>query len=106
MTRTQYLKDTAIGYARRGLPVFPLYHATERGQCTCNNPECDRIAKHPRTNHGFKDATTVPERVSEFWERNPLANIGIATGVEAGVIVIDIDPRHGGDASLRRYEAE
>ena len=34
------------------------------------------------------------------------ANVGIVTGVISGLVVLDIDPRHGGEASLARWELE
>jgi hypothetical protein len=39
-----------------------------------------------------------------WFERWPDANIGIITGEISNLIVIDIDPDHGGDASLERLE--
>jgi len=32
-------------------------------------------------------------------------NIGILTGSDTGVFVLDVDPRHGGDESLKTLEA-
>ena len=46
---------------------------------------------------GLKQATTDESTIKDWWTVQPDANIAIATGA---VIVIDIDPRHGGDASL------
>jgi hypothetical protein len=34
----------------------------------------------------------------------PDANVAIATGMESGIFVLDIDPRHGGDKSLEMLE--
>ncbi len=41
------------------------------------------------------------EQVEEWWQAWPDANVGIVTGVVSGVAVIDVDPRSGGDSSLR-----
>jgi hypothetical protein len=39
------------------------------------------------------------------WFRHwPDANIGIVTGEISNLIVLDVDPKHGGDASLQRLE--
>jgi hypothetical protein len=61
---------------------------------------CEHLGKHPRTKHGVKAATTNPEKIKRWWKRNPDANVGIATGAESGIIVLDIDPRHDGDKML------
>ena len=84
-------------YAAHGFPVFPLHSATG-GACSCGDPECQNPGKHPRTEHGFKDATTDPEIIAAWWERWPDANIGIPTGAPSGLLVVDCDPRNGGPA--------
>lgn len=44
-------------------------------------------------------------QVRGWWRRWPQANVGVVTGEVSGVAVVDVDPRHGGDASLRDLEA-
>jgi archaellum biogenesis ATPase FlaH len=44
--------------------------------------------------------------VRHWWDGEPDANIGIRTGTESGVVVVDIDPRHGGLASLQEMQAK
>ena len=51
---------------------------------------------------GFHDATDDVERIRAWWRRWPHANIGIA--VPVGMVVIDIDPRDGGDETLSDLE--
>jgi hypothetical protein len=79
------LHQAARWYAKRGKPVFP----------------CKPHGKDPLTPHGFKDATTDLAQIDLWWTRWPDANIGMPTGQASGVIVFDIDPRHGG---LESYE--
>ena len=62
--------------------------------------------KLPLTEHGFKDASRDPEVQRQWWERKPNANIGIPTGTVNDLVVIDIDPKHGGLESLRELEGE
>ncbi len=50
--------------------------------------------------HGVKDATDDPAIITEWGICWPDANIGIATGSASGVIVLDVDPRNGGNESL------
>jgi hypothetical protein len=44
--------------------------------------------------------------LAEWWRRWPAANVGIATGARSGLLVLDVDPRHGGDDVLAALEAE
>jgi hypothetical protein len=94
--------DQALAYARRGWPIFPV-HTARAGQCSCGHPACDRVAKHPRTEHGLKDATTSTSAIVEWWTRWPEANIGLPTG--GHFAVLDVDPKIGGDEALRALEA-
>lgn len=38
--------------------------------------------------------------MAAWWRRWPDANIGVATGGEAGLVVVDVDPRNGGEDGL------
>jgi hypothetical protein len=62
--------------------------------------------KHPMTAHGVNDATTDRNRINTWWTESPNANIGIATGSEAGILVLDIDPRNKGKETLARLKKE
>jgi hypothetical protein len=84
----------AASYSRRTWRIIPLHSITVDGRCTCGNERCSSPGKHPRTKNGVKDATNDRETVLAWWQRDPDSNIGIATG--KGLLVIDIDPRHGG----------
>ena len=46
------------------------------------------------------------ELVERWWTRWPKANIAVITGRLSGVVVIDVDPRHGGDRALALLEQE
>ncbi|MGH7745816.1 MAG: bifunctional DNA primase/polymerase, partial [Candidatus Dormibacteria bacterium] len=45
---------------------------------------------------GVNDATTDARIIAAWWAATPDANVAIACGA-SGLVVIDIDPRHGGD---------
>lgn len=75
---------SALAYASRGWPIFP----------------CRRRGKEPLTRHGFRDATCDPATIRTWWQRWPDANIGMPAGQASGVVVLDVDPRNGGDESL------
>jgi Bifunctional DNA primase/polymerase, N-terminal len=99
-----YLKSQALEYARL-LPVIPLHTITE-GRCSCGPVDCARPGKHPLTPHGVKDATTDRDQIKAWWAEWPDANIGLAPGREPDILVLDIDPRHGGNRRLRRLETK
>jgi hypothetical protein len=95
--------DAALTYAARGWNVFPC-HSVIDGRCTCGERDCDKPGKHPRTAHGFKDATTDASVIRAWWERWPEANVAIATGQCSGLAVLDVDDYAGGDDELRELE--
>lgn len=80
--------------------VFPL-HTPKDGICSCKKGvDCHSPGKHPRTENGFKDGTQDIDTIKRWWKRWPDANIGIWC---KGMIVVDIDPRNGGDKSLETW---
>lgn len=97
--------DAALDYAARGLPVLIL-HGIRNGACTCTaGPECDRSpGKHPRTAHGKDDATADPRVIRRLLDRWPDSNIGIRP--IPGLVVLDVDPRNGGDRTLAALERQ
>jgi hypothetical protein len=71
-------------YAERfGFAVFPLAPRS----------------KKPIVIGGFKAATKDATQIDAWWKRTPAANIGIATGAVSDLVVLDMDPRHGGEES-------
>ncbi|MGB6164029.1 MAG: bifunctional DNA primase/polymerase [Pseudonocardiaceae bacterium] len=98
VTAPDGLAGWAVRYATHGLPVLPL-HSVRDGRCTCATA-CKSPGKHPLTRHGKDDASTELTQITAWWDRWPWANIGIRP--PARVIVLDIDPRNGGDTALER----
>jgi hypothetical protein len=82
-----------------GWAVFPL-HWIAAGKCSCKRTDCGNQGKHPLVGHGFLDATRDAAQIEQWWSKWPAANIGIATGRASGLVVLDVDPRNGGDDSL------
>jgi len=101
------LIGAALDLAKLGLPVFPAWSVRQLGArlvCACPKAgNCTSPAKHPMVTHGVTEALTDAERVARWWRNRPDANIGLATGA---VVVIDIDPRHGGDRALTEIESK
>lgn len=80
--RARELIDDALALAAAAWEVFP-----------CRPTGCQ--AKSPLTLHGHHDATMDPDVIKARWQRWPDAMIGAA--VPDSLLVIDIDPRNGGD---------
>jgi len=100
----------ALAYAERfGWAVFPVFEVDpQTRECACPSgsrtripgPQCGNAGKHPRTRRGHLEATTDRRQIESWWQHAPSANIGIATGIASRLIVLDIDPRNGGDENL------
>jgi hypothetical protein len=101
MTVTPNMLDSALAYAGRGFPVFPLHERTAEGACSCGKSDCASPCKHPRTSHGLKEANIDVATIRQWWGRWPQANIGVATGRRLLVLDVDGDPAV---ESLRRLE--
>ncbi len=52
----------------------------------------------PRRPHQHEIAST--DQIAGWFRRCPDANLGIVTGTTSGRIVLDVNPRHGGDQAL------
>ena len=66
--------EAALAYAKLGWPVFPC-----------------RADKRPYTQNGVHDATTNEQKITEWWNQYPHANIGMDVGA-AGMMALDFDP--------------
>lgn len=99
---------SALYYAKKGWRVLPLHRPIDGG-CSCGKQKCSSPGKHPRTPQGVKDATTDLSQIKAWWHKWPDANVGIATGPESGLVVLDVDvdlqKGTDGEASLRELEA-
>jgi hypothetical protein len=80
----------ALAYAERGLLVYPVSPGS----------------KVPLAGtRGIHSGTTDPDIISGWWQRQD-CNLGVVCGKASNLLVLDVDPRNGGDASLRRLLAE
>ena len=86
---TDEFHAAARAYFARGWSVIPV---EPRG-------------KRPRVPWtAFQHRLPSQAEVDEWFRRWPDANVGIVTGAVSGLVVIDVDPRHGGEASLQELE--
>ena len=74
----------ALKYARLGWPVLPLAPGK----------------KNPATNHGVKDVTKLETKIRKWFTNHLDRGVGIACGEASGLVVIDVDPRNGGEDTL------
>jgi hypothetical protein len=101
------LLEAALGYAARGIPVYPVHWPHIPGgaslACSCRRgAACDRAAKHPLLRHGVKEATTDPDMLGRWWRRWPHANVGLATGIVFDALDIDGPAGLAGPPPVRR----
>lgn len=110
MPNVPNLLASALWWAQRSVPVFPLFWPVD-GRCVCGDGRCTSPGKHPLTayrgtwytHRGLHDATIDPATIVRWWRGAPEANIGLRTGVVYDVIDID---GPGGEASYKKITTE
>lgn len=85
------LRTAALAYLARGWSVIPMEPRGKRPLV-------------PWTEYQLRPATI--EELEGWFKRWPKANVGIVTGAVSGVVVLDVDERHGGTISLSQLNAE
>jgi hypothetical protein len=104
------LAAAALAYAAAGYELFPLRGKLPRANCAACEPRSPRYRPHRAGEcghelcHGLYSATTDPGRIQRWWTRQPQANIGAR--IPRSLLVLDVDPRHGGAARLAELERE
>lgn len=93
------LREHALELAADGRRIFPCWGISDDNTCECpKGASCQRPGKHPITRHGVHDATDDEAQVERWWTQHPNANIAIAMG--EGLIGVDCDAKHDGEASF------
>ena len=93
MESNHNLLAAALSYSRQGWAVLPVQ---SKGKAPLGKlVPC-----------GLLNATTDPDIIQQWWATEPQTNIGIRTGAISGLLVLDIDPRNGGDQSLAELERQ
>lgn len=95
--RTTGLTHAALLLTTRGIPGN-----TSRGRVSVL-PLCGK-APARAGGHGVLDATTDPDLAARQVSQPGVTGLGIR--IQDGVVVLDIDPRSGGDATLAKLEAK
>jgi hypothetical protein len=83
------MAEAAKRYLARGWPVLPLRARDKRPLIRWEDLQKERPAEGD---------------IAEWFRCLPDANIGVVTGEISNLIVLDINPKHGGDASLERLQ--
>lgn len=83
------IERAALDYARRGWSVVPLAPRDKKPLVMWSE---------------YQQRRAAAAEISDWFGRWPLANVGVVTGAISGLVVLDVDPRHGGDGSLLALE--
>lgn len=81
-------REAALGYAARGWRTLPV------------------SGKIPTLKDWPSAASTDPDTIRGWWAQQPAANVGIATGKQSDLFVLDVDPDKGGEDTLLKLEAQ
>jgi len=87
---TSTCAEAALAYRRLGWSVLPLLPGEKRPLL-----RWEKLQLEPPSE----------AEIQRWYATWPGANVGIVTGGVSGLVVLDIDPKHGGDHSLNRLEA-
>ncbi|MEM6108475.1 bifunctional DNA primase/polymerase [Mycobacterium sp. 050272] len=102
-------REVAVVYREYGFATIPLIprskipalsnpHSLFGPQARNCHGECGLLG------HGFYDASSDVDWADQYWADHP--DHGIGARPHPGQIVLDVDPRHGGDVALAGLEAE
>lgn len=86
-----HIKQAALDYLHRGWSVIPMRKRDKRPAIRWQE---------------FQTVRANEKELQDWYRRWPEDNVGIVTGTVSGLLVLDVDPRHGGEASLKHLELE
>ncbi len=106
-TQGAYLK-AALEYLDKGWVPIPLCWPGEDGRCACGGGHTGKlVGKAPLVSWKEYQSNRPKRRlIRSWWKQWPNANIGIVTGRISGLVVLDVDPRHGGEAALTSLQEQ
>lgn len=104
---THKMTEYALEYAARGWEVIRLHrpvivtNGSASISCTCSDTTCQNIGKHPKDKWALLKTSneTVIRRMD--WAD---CNIGIATGINSNLYVIDVDDKKDGLENFQKWQ--
>lgn len=99
----------ALNYSEKlGWAVLPCHYMVNVDECSCGEQRkadgtfnCS-AGKHPVTTHGLNDATKDKKQIKKWWSDNPDYNIGVRTGEESNLFVVDVDLKNDGLENIKK----
>lgn len=89
-------------YTDAGFRVFPLW-GVKNGVCQCGIKDCISAGKHPSISHWQQVPVWSEEALESMIEHSITTGFGICVDDH---LIIDIDPRNGGDESFKKLCAD
>jgi hypothetical protein len=91
--------EAALELAQHGIAIVPCHWVTTEGRCSCGDTRFERSAgKHPCVGGAWqRAATTSVAALEAWWTARPQANVGLATGPQSDLLVVDLDVSDGVD---------
>ncbi len=88
---TPTIEKAALDYLGRGWSVIPILPRAKRPAVAWKAYQGKYVSK---------------ETLHDWFRRSPDYNVAIVTGALSGLVVLDVDPRHGGKESLEKLERQ
>lgn len=84
-------EQAALDYLARGWSVIPVREKAKRPAIPWKT---------------YQSKCVSEKKLREWFRRSPDYNVAIVTGALSDLVVLDVDPRHGGNESLRKLEKQ
>ncbi len=91
LVKSGTVEQAALDYLARGWSVIPVREQAKRPAVAWK---------------AYQKKCVSEDTLHDWFRRLPNPNVAIVTGALSGLVVLDVDPRHGGRESLRKLERE
>lgn len=97
------LYPNALDFLAANKRLISIYPFSGK-KCSCNNDDCENAGKHPKR-PAWQESEIISDTQLGDWIKFYGCN-GLGWAIDADCIVIDVDPRNGGDKSLDQLEKD